>query len=83
MYCTCYILVKSAEPKSRPKYNYMEKTHHLMRNMAVIHPQKKTFIPPGQTLLKVTYHPIYSMNNCVTNKAKLPLDGAQLFPYMG
>ena len=29
---------------------------------------------------KVTYH-IYSMNNCVTNKAKLPLDGAQFVPY--
>ena len=34
-------------------------------------------------VLKVTYHPIYNMDNCVTNKSKLPLDGAQLFPYMG
>ena len=33
--------------------------------------------------LKVTYHPLYCMNKFVTNVAKLPLDGAQLFPYMG
>ena len=33
--------------------------------------------------LKVTYHPVYGMNNFVTNKSKLPQDGAQLFPYMG
>ena len=29
------------------------------------------------------YHPVYSMNKLVTNKSKLPQDGAQLFPYMG
>ena len=34
-------------------------------------------------LLKVIYHPLYSMNNFVTNKSKLPQDGAQVFPYMG
>ena len=34
-------------------------------------------------LLKVTYHPLYSMNTFVTNKSKLPQDGAQVFPYMG
>ena len=33
--------------------------------------------------LKVTYHPVYGMNNFVTNTSKLPQDGAQLFPYMG
>ena len=33
--------------------------------------------------LKVTYHPLHSMNKFVTNKSKLPQDGAQLFPYMG
>ena len=33
--------------------------------------------------LKVIYHPLYSMNNFVTNKSKLPQDGAQVFPYMG
>ena len=33
--------------------------------------------------LKVIYHPFYSMNNVVTNKSKLPQDGAQVFPYMG
>ena len=32
--------------------------------------------------LKVIYHPLYSMNKFVTNKAKLPQDGAQVFPYM-
>ena len=34
-------------------------------------------------LLKVIYHPLYSINTFVTNKSKLPKDGAQLFPYMG
>ena len=33
--------------------------------------------------LKVTYHPLYSMNTFVTSKAKLPQDGEQAFPYMG
>ena len=33
--------------------------------------------------LKVIYYPLYSMNNFVTNKSKLPQDGAQVFPYMG
>ena len=33
--------------------------------------------------LKVIYHPLYSMNNFVTNKSKLPQDVAQVFPYMG
>ena len=33
-------------------------------------------------LLKVTYHSLYSMNKFVTNKSKLPHDGAQVFPYM-
>ena len=33
--------------------------------------------------LKVIYHPLHSMNNFVTNKSKLPQDGAQVFPYMG
>ena len=33
--------------------------------------------------LKVIYHPLYSMNNFVANKSKLPQDGAQVFPYMG
>ena len=33
--------------------------------------------------LKVIYHPLYSMNNFVTDKSKLPQDGVQVFPYMG
>ena len=33
-------------------------------------------------LLKMIYHPLYSMNNFVTNKSKLPQDGTQVFPYM-
>ena len=33
--------------------------------------------------LKVSYHPLYSMNKFVTNKSKLPQDGAPVFPYMG
>ena len=34
-------------------------------------------------LLNVIYHPLYSMNTFVTNKSKLPQDGAQVVPYMG
>ena len=30
--------------------------------------------------LKVIYHPLYSMNNFVTNKSKLP---QEVFSYMG
>ena len=30
-------------------------------------------------ILKVIYHPLYSMNNFVKNKSKLPQDGAQQF----
>ena len=37
----------------------------------------------GHSVLKVIYHPLYSMNKFVTNKSKLPQDGAQVFPYMG
>ena len=37
----------------------------------------------GHRPLKVIYHPLYSMNKFVTNKSKLPQDGAQVFPYMG
>ena len=33
--------------------------------------------------LKVTYHPLYFMNEFVTDKSKLPQDGAHVFPYMG
>ena len=33
--------------------------------------------------LMVIYHPLYTMNNFVTNKSKLPHDGARVFPYMG
>ena len=35
------------------------------------------------TMLKVIYHPLYSMNNFVTNKSKLPQDGAQVFSLYG
>ena len=34
-------------------------------------------------VLKVIYQPLYSMNNFVPDKSKLPQDGAQVFPYMG
>ena len=33
--------------------------------------------------LKVTYHPLKSMNKFVTNKSKLTQDGVQVFPSMG
>ena len=33
--------------------------------------------------LTVIYQSLYSMNNCVANKSKLPQDGAQVFPYIG
>ena len=34
-------------------------------------------------MLKVIYHPLYSMKNIVTIKSMLPQDRAQVFPYMG
>ena len=37
----------------------------------------------NMVILKVIYHPLYSMNNIVTNKSKLPQDGAHVFPNMG
>ena len=37
----------------------------------------------SETHLKVIYHPLYSRNKFVTNKSKLPQDGAKVFPYMG
>ena len=33
--------------------------------------------------LEVTYHLIYGMNNFVTNKSKLPLDGHNCFLILG
>ena len=33
-------------------------------------------------ILKVIYHPLYSMNNFVTNKSKLPQDGAQIWGWL-
>ena len=36
----------------------------------------------ARSISKVPYHPLYSMNKFVTNKSKLPKDGAQVFPYM-
>ena len=39
--------------------------------------------PVPLNILKVIYHPIYSMNKFVTIKSKVPQDGAQVFPYMG
>ena len=41
------------------------------------------FSDENNRTLRVIYHPLYSMNNFVTNKSKLPQDGAQVFPYMG
>ena len=35
------------------------------------------------TILKVIYHPLYSVNKFMTNKSMLPQDGTQVFPYMG
>ena len=43
----------------------------------------KTTCPVSIDTLKVIYHPLYSMNNFVTNKSKSPQEGAQVFPYMG
>ena len=34
-------------------------------------------------MLNVIYHPLYGMNDFVTNKSNLPQDGAPVFPYMG
>ena len=41
-------------------------------------------IPSSACISMVIYHPLYyTMNKFVTNKSKLPHDGAQVFPYMG
>ena len=34
-------------------------------------------------VVKGDLSPLYSMNKFVTNKLKLPQDGAQVFPYIG
>ena len=39
--------------------------------------------PRVLTDLNVIYRPLYSMNTFVTNKSKLPQDGAHVFSYMG
>ena len=43
----------------------------------------QTLFSPPYNMLMVIYHPLYSMNNSVTNESKLPQDGAQVFFYMG
>ena len=51
--------------------------------MVMIDLQKAFDTVDHEILLKVIYRPLYSMNKFVTNKSKLPQDGAQVFPYMG
>ena len=53
--------------------------------MYVYLPQKQSQQIRYVSGLKVIYHPLlkYSMNQFVTNKSKLPQDGAQVFPYVG
>ena len=53
----------------------------MRRNLYKLHALNVIFV--AINALKVIYHPLYSMNNFVTNKSKLPQDGAQVFPYMG
>ena len=43
---------------------------------------KATHAQIANLILKVIYHPLYSMNKFVRNKSKLPQNGAQVFPYM-
>ena len=49
-------------------------THNLRYRLVLTH---------SIAVLKVIYHPLYSMNNFVTDKSKLPQDGAQVFTYLG
>ena len=51
--------------------------------MAFNHSRKTGISVKNAETLKVIYHPLYSMNKFVTNKEKLPQDGAQVFPHMG
>ena len=60
---------------------YFELVHFF--SIKVVYSQRGPVLTLKQLLLKVIRHPLYSMNNVVTNKSKLPQDGAQVFPYMG
>ena len=55
----------------------------MKRNVEVCTPGIKTLRIIAQEMLKVIYHPLYSMAKFVANKSKLPQDGAQLSPHMG
>ena len=57
----------------------------LIQHNIVSHVMYKAYLLENRDfmILKVIYHLLYSMNNFVTNKSKLPQDGAQVFPYMG
>ena len=58
-------------------------TINIARELIESRDARSTTLTSGETMLKVIYHPLYRMNKFVTNKSKLPQDGAQLFPYMG
>ena len=49
--------------------------------------RQSSYLPQGTYIyihpLDMISHLIYCMNNLVTNKPKLPADGALLYPYMG
>ena len=53
------------------------------RVRAVMRYGSADIIEENNNFLAKFSHPLYSMNNFVTNKSKLPQDGAQVFPYMG
>ena len=55
----------------------------LPENVKQVSPQCFNHANYSVHFLQVIYHPLYSMNNFVTNKSKLPQDRAQVFPYMG
>ena len=64
---------------------YGSQIHDIINNTSLVHVFELTALKHDgyDVLLKVIYHPLYGMNNFVTNKSKLPQDGAQVFPYMG
>ena len=55
----------------------------VWRERAVMRYGSEDIIEENNNFLPKFSHPLYSMNNFMTNKSMLPQDGAQVFPYRG
>ena len=76
-------IVESELPLKKPRVNLS----FLLRLYTELNSISKNPCRLGELVkngeLMMIYNPFYSMNKFVTNKSKLPQDGAQVFPYMG